>query len=304
MWGKCGKPWWGGSLRGALLVDRFLHCEVPVPYPAGVRPPEAGQGEEVGVVRSALAVACVLGLAAQASCLEVLDRVVLNEIYYYVPGFDAHNEYIELVNAGGTVAFLDGAVVTDEGEDGMPEGVFRFPGTHGGQAIPLQPGEYMLIAVDAIPGEIEPDLSNADFEFWHPGDDNDNPDVPNLVLVSGADADMALANAGDGLLLATGTDTTAAIDCSTVVDGVNWDDVSDPVPIDRLVCIDPEAAEGTPQGNSLARCLTGVDDNTSSADDWFMSIPTPGEPNIMSDPSDCATPVERVSWGLVKGLYR
>jgi hypothetical protein len=238
--------------------------------------------------------------------LQVWDRVVLNEIYYYVPGYDMHNEYIEIMNAGGTVAFLDGAVITDEGDDGMPEGVYRFPGSHGGHEIPLHPGGILLIAVDAVPGEIEPDLSGADWEFWHPGDDNDNPDVPNIVLVSGADVDMALANVGDGLVLATGVDTVASIDCRTVVDGANWAAVADPVPIGFLACEDLAFADPSPQGNSLGRCPGGIDHDTTSADDWFMSLPTPGEANVPSYPNDCIpTLVEgRLSWGMIKGLYR
>ena len=256
------------------------------------------------MVRTVLVFVLVAVAAVSAPALEVWNRVVFSEIYYYVPGLDIHNEYVELVNAGGTVAFLDGAVITDEGDDGMPEGVFRFPGVHGGQAIPLHPRETILIAVDAVPGEIEPDLSNADWEFWHPGDDNDNPDVPNLVLVSGANADVALANSGDGLLLATGVDSTAAIDCWTVVDGVNWGAVPDPVPIAWTVCADPEFAALVPQGNSLGRCPTGVDNNACSAGDWFMMIPTPGEENLPSFPTDCVSPVLDASWGVIKALYR
>jgi hypothetical protein len=258
----------------------------------------------VRVARAALAVVCLAVLASCAQALEVWNRVVLNEIYYYVPGFDIHNEYIELVNAGGTVAYLDGAVITDEGDDWMPEGVFRFPGRPGGYTIPIQPGEIVLIAVDAVPGEIEPDLSTADWEFWHPGDDNDNPNVPNIRLVSGADADVALANVGDGLVLATGVDSTAAIDCRTVVDGVNWGAVGDPVPISWTLCVDPEYAALVPQGNSLGRCPVGIDHNVSSERDWFMMIPSPDEENIASFPSDCATSVSGASWGTIKGLYR
>lgn len=255
------------------------------------------------MARAVLVVMCLVA-ATGARALEVWNRVVVNEVYYYVPGFDIHNEYIELLNAGGTVAHLDGAIITDEGDEGMPEGVFRFPGRRGGYTIPIQPGEIILIAVDAVPGEIEPDLSDADWEFWHPGDDNDNPAVPNISLVSGADADVALANAGDGLLLATGVDSIAAIDCCTVVDGVNWGDVADPVPISWTVCVDQEPAALVPQGNSLARCPGGIDRNASSADDWFMMIPTPGQENLPSYPSDCATPVREASWGIIKGLYR
>ena len=182
-------------------------------------------GEVCGMKRSVLVLVVFLSLAPVAWGLEVWNKVVINEVHYYMPGFDAHNEYIELLNAGGSAAFLDGAVITDEGDDGMPESVFRFPGSHGGYDIAIWPGEFVLIAVDAVPGEIEPDLSGADWEFVHPGDDNDNPDVPNLIHCGGSDCDIALANSGDGILLATGVDTSAAIDCTSVVDGVNWDNV-------------------------------------------------------------------------------
>ena len=247
----------------------------------------------------------LLGLAPVAWGLEVWNRVVINEVHYYMPGYDAHNEYIELANNAGTVAFLDGAVITDEGEEGMPEAVFRFPGVHGGLDIPIWPGEIVLIAVDAVPGEIWPDLSVADWEFVHPADDNDNPDVPNLIWCGGSNCDIQLANAGDGILIATGIDTTAAIDCATVVDGVNWDAVSDPVPISWLDCYDPASADGVPQGNSLGRCPSGVDHNGSSAADWVVSFPTPGESNLPAYPQDCATSVgHNASWGTVKALYR
>jgi hypothetical protein len=251
------------------------------------------------------ALVVMLALTPLAWGLDVWNRVVINEVYYYMPGLDAHNEYVELLNAGGSVAFLDGAVITDEGDEGMPEAVFRFPGTHGGFELPLWPGETLLIAVDAVAGEIEPDLSGADWEFVHPADDNDNPDVPNLLHVGGANCDMALANAGDGLLLATGEDTTAAIDCNTVVDGVNWGGVEDPVPISWLDCVDPAFANGVPQGNSLGRCNPSDDSNVSSASDWFMMVPTPDAPNWPSYPSDCTTGVDsRASWGTLKALYR
>ena len=255
-------------------------------------------------MRLTIASVLVLVAAATACGLEVWNSLVINEVYYYPPGEDMHNEYLELLNAGGTPVSLDGAVITDEGDSGMPEGVFRFPGRPGDHSILLGAGEVLLIAVDAVWGGIEPDLTTADWEFWHPGDDHDNPDVPNIVLVSGANADPALANSGDGVLIATGEDSTAAIDCRTVVDGVNWGGVADPVPISWLDCFDPAFADPCPQGNTIGRCPEGVDHDVSSAHDWVMSFPTPGEPNIPSYPSDCATPVEHLSWGRLKALYR
>ena len=258
------------------------------------------------MVRMSIGLWLVLAAAGPVFGLEAWNGLVINEVYYYPPGEDMHNEYIELLNAGGTPVSLDGAVITDEGHDGMPEGVFRFPGARGGHTILLGANETLLIAVDAIWGGIEPDLSTADWEFLHPGDDHDNPDVPNIVLTSGADADPAFANSGDGVLIATGEDSIASIDCRTVVDGVNWGDAPDPVPISWIDCADPDFAELCPQGNSIGRCPGGVDHNVSSAQDWVMSFPTPGEPNIPSYASECATcvPSDGTTWGSIKALYR
>ncbi len=165
------------------------------------------------VAVSAVVVMVLAARVEQAGALQTWDRVVFSEIYYYVPGFDAHNEYVEIENIGGTVAFLDGAVISDEGDDGMPEPVFRFPGVRGGFEHPIWPGERMVLARDAVAGELTPDLSSADWEFVHPSDDNDNPDVPNIMHCGGYDQDLALANGGDGVLLATGADTTTSVDC-------------------------------------------------------------------------------------------
>lgn len=256
-------------------------------------------------MRAMAFVLCVVLAPAAAQGLQVWNRVVVNEVFYYPMGEDAWNEYIELQNAGGAVAFLDGAVITDEGSDGMPEGVFKFPGRYGEFNLRVEPGEHVLIAVDAVWGGIEPDLSAADWEFWHPGDDHDNPAVPNIVLCSGADGDIALANVGDGVLIATGEDTTAAIDCWTVVDGVNWGGVGDPVPISWTDCYDPDPDAGCPQGNCICRCPWGFDCNASSEDDWFMGIPTPDDENIPQYPNTCAAVVrDGGSWGAIKAVFR
>jgi len=256
-------------------------------------------------MRAVLVVLALVVAPVAAPGLQVWNRVVINEVFYYPMGPDAWNEYIELTNGGGTVSFLDGAVITDEGSDGMPEGVFRFPGVHGGFTYRIEPGEHVLIAVDAVWGGIEPDLSNADWEFWHPGDDHDNPAVPNVVLCSGSNADMALANGGDGLLIATGEDSTAAVDCWTVVDGVNWGNVSDPVPISWTDCWDPAPDLGCPQGNCICRCPFGLDRNTSSDDDFCVGMPTPGEPNVPMPPNTCTSLVNGgLTWGRVKAMYR
>ncbi len=149
-------------------------------------------------MRALVVVLCVVLLPAAAQGLQVWNRVVINEVFYYPMGEDAWNEYIELQNAGGRWPSSTGRSSRTRGREGMPEGVFKFPGRYGEFNLRVEPGEHVLIAVDAVWGGIEPDLSTADWEFWHPGDDHDNPAVPNIVLCSGADNDIALANAGDG----------------------------------------------------------------------------------------------------------
>ena len=78
----------------------------------------------------------------------------------------------------------------DEGNDGDIDGVtyiFQFPGSPGETNHPIRPGQFMVLAVDAVdhkalfPGSV--DLSRADWEFYNQfsPEDIDNPSVPNLI---------------------------------------------------------------------------------------------------------------------------
>jgi hypothetical protein len=243
-------------------------------------------------------------LAVPCLALEVTDSVVIYEVYYDALGTDDDNEYLEILNYGAATVYLDGAVITDAGSALVPEAVFRFPGQPGGTDIALDPGGILLIAVDAIPDGLPPELDEADWEFFYQGDDNDNPNVPNLVLCATSfTKDVALAS-NDGVLIATGVDTIAAIDCETVVDGVNWGNPSDPVPLSSTVCEDPDTDSGSDTGDSIGRCPTFVDHNVDSEQDWFPMELTPGGPNIPIIAADCKNPVRAASWGVIKKLYR
>ena len=74
--------------------------------------------------------ACLFGLPALA--LNVTDQVKINEVSYD-PSESPEDpfEFIELYNAGGTIAYLDGAVISDEGNNGTAEASFQFPGVVG-----------------------------------------------------------------------------------------------------------------------------------------------------------------------------
>jgi hypothetical protein len=262
------------------------------------------------MARIATAALLLVALVGVARALEVTDQVYIYEVYYNAAGPDASNEYIEIINSGPITAYLDGAVITDEGDDGgYSEGVFRFPGVPGGTSIPFEAGDILLIAVDATLDGVPPELNYADWEFFHPSDNVNNPGVPDLTICGGSgDYDIALANGGDGIIIATGVDTTAAIDCETVVDGVNWSEFVDPVPISSTVCVDPDTDSGSATGEAIGRCPDFIDHNVNSEDDWFPMVITPDDVNVPVAPGDCEGTSVRalnpLSWGTIKALYR
>ena len=72
----------------------------------------------------------LVSVAASARALQPSDPVKISEVHYS-PGTapETSYEFIELYNAGARVVFLDGAVITDEGNSGSNETTFQFPGT-------------------------------------------------------------------------------------------------------------------------------------------------------------------------------
>jgi hypothetical protein len=144
------------------------------------------------------------------------DSVKINEVYYAgSQGFTMEDQYIELFNAGSSTAYLDGALIM-RGLDTMATRVFRFPGWPGGHQRPINPGQYKVIAQDAvnfIAGDLwaaaDPysvDLSHADFEAytaweWPP---RNNPSVPNLTDALNNHLDLELDHYQGQVLLSTG----------------------------------------------------------------------------------------------------
>ena len=216
---------------------------------------------------------CTLGaalFAGSASALSVTDPVKINEVSYdpaETP--EEPYEFIELYNAGGSTVFLDGAVITDEGNAGTGEATFQFPGTVGGTTIPLAPGAYLLLVGDVAAGN----PLGADYEFFGGGADSDDAGVPNLVKTAGTGADLQLANGGDGVTLSTGVSTGSVIPCGEVVDGVSWETggAGDTTALSSTVCSDATPNPGYTNGGAsllvtLQRCPNGVDTDNSTAD--------------------------------------
>jgi hypothetical protein len=215
-----------------------------------------------------------------ASALTPTDQVKINEVRIdateSVPG-EQIGEYVELYNAGGATAYLDGAILSEEAGAGVTEGVFKFPGVVGGTTIPLAPGAYMLIVPTAT-GHTYAGLAN--FEARQ-SSDTDHVGVPDLIRMNG-NGRMALANAGDDLHLYTGSaPDTFNIPCNTVVDGVAWGTGGDVGPIATTVCTDPAFASVglSNDGKTIGRCPSGNDTNVSSAASFYVMDPTPKAAN-------------------------
>ena len=94
-----------------------------------------------------LLVLAILAFCPGSFALQVGDQVKINEIYYCYPeGYTVYqDQFVELYNAGSTTCYLDGALICR----GIPAELFsawRFPGNVGGSTIPIEPGQYILIA--------------------------------------------------------------------------------------------------------------------------------------------------------------
>lgn len=222
-----------------------------------------------------------LCLALPAFALNATDNVKINEVSYD-PSESPEDpfEYIELYNAGGTTVFLDGAALSDEGNNGTGEATFVFPGTVGGTTIPLAPGAYLLIVGDATGSTLSPD-----WEFYGGGTDLDDAGVPNLTKSAGTGADMFLGNSGEGITLSTGVTTGSIIPCAEVVDGASWEGggASEVYAMSSTVCADPASNAGYTNGGAsglvtLQRCPNGADTDNSTTD-FVLADRTPKAAN-------------------------
>lgn len=205
------------------------------------------------------------------------DPIKINEVHYDPLGAPAPaNEFVELYNAGPDTLYLDGAVITDEGNSGTNEATFRFPGTPGGTSIPLAPSGFMLLVPDAT-GTPYPAVA---FEFYAGAGDTDDPGVPNITKTSGLANNLSLANGGDGLTLSTGASTGNVIPCGEVVDGMSWETGGgDTTAQSNSVCADPAPHPGVGAGAlSLQRKPDGADTDNSAAD-FFPDLMSPGTCN-------------------------
>lgn len=223
-----------------------------------------------------------------AGALQATDRVKISEVCYDPAESPATAyEFVELYNAGNTVAYLDGAVISDQGNNGTNETTFQFPGLPVvGTTYPIAPGQFVLIVVSATSSP----YNGIDWEFYGGGGDSDSPFVPNLAKTSGLGLDLGLANTGDGLTLSTGISNGNIVPCAEVVDGVSWQDgggVNEVNAVSRTVCADPAPQQGPANGLRSIQRRTNGNDTDRSNDDFGIAVRTPdtGAPCLLAP--DC-----------------
>jgi len=250
----------------------------------------------------------------------------INEIYYAGPvnnEFYFYDQFIELYNGGIDTVYLDGTIIIRgggyalAGKDNDNDGAldyfyfdesdgtehrcfvyaFQLPGDPiNGREHPLAPGEYAVIAGDAIDhSSIIPtsiDLSNANYEFYNPyyfRDPND-PDIPDYVnIITGecgpeTTVDFMMNVSGDIILLASGVDSDYCdgIDIDTIIDGVEYTSNKDAIlrlddRIDKgSAGVMPDKSMRKYSGMSIQRIRPGFDTNNSTVDFIILDRPTPG----------------------------
>lgn len=239
--------------------------------------------------------------------------LIISEIYACGPqgsGLYYHDKYVEVFNQSDSVLYLDNmmiAIVYTNSNTGLqyrddPEyihskNIWIFPGT--GKDYPIQPGQFVVCAEDAIDHRINApnsvDLSHADFEFYKDdAPDIDNPAIPNMIriyqtsgndwLIGGETGALILANfPADSL---KPFDDQFLIPYTAVLDGVEYK--ADPTKLDKKILnegIDAGSTGGIQfyTGKSMERILISdvegkilKDENNSSVDFLIINAPTPG----------------------------
>jgi hypothetical protein len=250
----------------------------------------------------------------------------INEIYYAGPvnnEFYFYDQFVELYNGSEDTVYLDGTIIIRcggynlAGQDIDGDGdldYLHFDTSDGrehrcfvyafqllgepviGKEYPLHPGEFAVVAIDAIdhrtsiPTSI--DLSDADYEFYNPyffRDPND-PAVPDYVnIITGEYGrvetdDFSMRVAYDLILLASGEDSEYwdGIDIETIIDGVEYNNNKDAIlrlddRIDRGTAgVESDRVITVYSGMSIQRIRPGFDTNNSTVDFMILDKPTPG----------------------------
>ncbi len=231
--------------------------------------------------------------------------IVINEIFYGgSPSRYFYDQYIELYNPTNETQYLDGLIIstfwikdtTTYANFAKSQYTYQFPGEPGGTLYPIQPGQHIVIAHDAMnhadsTNTAPLNLENADFEFFTTYDskpDFDNPDVLNVVNINPNKDNDFFMNLRSGcvmLVRGDGWDPTPAADgyvyipYDVVIDAVEYHyTIIDPS--SKLVPEKLDAGYFMPgdiryQQKAMERKQAGYDTDNSTHD-FELVDPTPG----------------------------
>jgi hypothetical protein len=239
--------------------------------------------------------------------------LVISEIYYSgskpdpIPNY-FHDQFLEIYNNSETVQYLDSLIICDN-EYGFALDpylhaihAYMFPGS--GTDYPLEPGEAVVIAQDAINhaqyNKSSIDLTDADFEYYvkDQGDVNNTDAVDMIQIHHKYGIDFLYSVFNDAILLVKVKDPykygydnfeRLLIPVTSVIDGVDYRENTSLMDKKRLsAAIDAGLAGGMPAytTQSVSRIVDTVavdgrvilkDSNNSSFDFITSQELTPGE---------------------------
>jgi hypothetical protein len=261
----------------------------------------------------------------------LVSSIIINEIFYAGSVNTLHymfDFYVELYNNSDDIKYMDGIVVCRvasglEADGGIAivnlDGVygvkltyaFQFPGTPGGNEYPIYPGQFVVVAGDAIDhrniistsidlSPKNPIFKNGDpnyaqlWEFYNEqGGDIDIAGVPNVKnILSRTTVDFLPSVTNDAIIISSGKKgliysgaSDIYIDLSTVLDGIQY--MTDPTKtrkIDsRIDAGNAGTGLGAYSGKSVERRVADInkpkkhfDSNNSTIDMGINEAPTPG----------------------------
>jgi len=318
-----GKPmdFWTNE-RGEVVISGILASHYRVAVDKRISADEMFQARQIfkeGMLKGSLEVDIFAADFSRADTikmdLSILSSIVINEIYYCGPansGLYYSDQFVELYNASDQTQYLDSLIICRAAQ--TPDYIgrycevyyaYQFPGN--GKDHPIEPGEFVVIAQDAIDhvklggasGSI--DLSNADWECYNQfGNDLDNPNVPNLLNINpNRKIDFMINLSHNGVVLAKITDHNKLVFNDRGYILFNFSDVLDAVEYasnpDASKEMDPRLDSGF-AGNGIQKYSgksterqnpetggAGYDTNNSTFDFVTLRRPTPGYQHAIGD---------------------
>jgi hypothetical protein len=245
----------------------------------------------------------------------LVSDLMISEVFYAgscSSSFYFYDQYVEVYNAAADTLYLDNIIVTRQAQVKDPEletrsyvrAIYAFQLMGTGKQYPIAPGEYAVIAADAVDHSRycvnSPDLSLANPNLQHQpgepyklyetfnaiGNDYDVPGVPNFEsIMPGRTTDFLINLSHNAIVIAEGgvypidVDNYMQIPIEKVIDGVEY--ASNPYVTTKEMTMRVDAGfagVGIEKygGQSTERREPGLDTNNSDFDFVVIPHPTPG----------------------------